>query len=393
MKKLLIIIILFISAGLAAQDLTYSVPKMMLGRINNDNKGAFNILSYGATDGGTVSDVSAIQDAIEAASAYSRGTVIIPAGAWFIDDSITLKSGVVIDIDKNAFLTVEADYAGPIFTTAGARVQDAWVIGGYFYGTTYTWDFVHLVSNGEYEPVINHFIDNKVYGCKDVFRAIISSSGGWANANQFQGTVAWNPRRFLTVQDATAGGLGFDGNQFSNIVIQTNANADTIIHLCGDNNIFQNVYVWDLDAGQLGFYLSDKADNNFLQGSFGANSTYWKTEGYNNYIINKGQYVPYTAYNTYISQSNGITASYMAPVMVFMEDSNIDITADPQIADPPYDSYRMTIIIQSASNTLTLDDGTGLALSGQWVGAVGDVIELLYSAETDLWHEVSRSNN
>jgi hypothetical protein len=49
--------------------------------------------------------------------------------------------------------------------------------------------------------------------------------------------------------------------------------------------------------------------------------------------------------------------------------------------------------IQSASNTLTLDDGTGLALSGQWVGATGDSIDLIYSADLDLWVEISRSNN
>ena len=384
MKKTLIII--FLALSIVSQGQTFS-------SLLKDRTKEFNILDYGATEGGTVSDVAAIQSAVDAASAYSRGTVIIPAGEWFIDDSVTLKSGVVIECDKNAFFTVEADYAGPVFTTAGARVQDAWVIGGYFYGTTATWDFVRLVSDGEYEPVINHFIDNKVYGAKDVFKVLISGSGGWANANQVSGTVAWNPRRFLTVQDATSGGLGFDGNQFSNIVIQTNTTADTIIHLNGDNNIFTNVYVWDLDAGQLGFYLSDKADANILIGSFGDNSTYWKTEGYNNYIINKGHYVPYMAYNTYISQSNGITASYMSPIMIFMDDSNIDITADPQIADPHYDGYRMTIIVQSASNTLTLDDGTGLALSGQWVGATGDSIDLIYCADLDLWVEISRSNN
>ena len=386
MKKTLIII--FLALSIVSQGQTFS-------SLLKDRTKEFNILDveFGATEGGTVSDVAAIQAAVDAASAYSRGTVIIPAGEWFIDDSVTLKSGVVIECDKNAFFTVEADYAGPVFTTAGARVQDAWVIGGYFYGTTATWDFVRLVSDGEYEPVINHFIDNKVYGAKDVFKVLISGSDGWVNANQISGTVAWNPRRFVTVQDATAGGLGFDGNQFSDIVIQTNATADTIIHLNGDNNIFTNVYVWDLDEGQLGFYLSDKADANILIGSFGDNSTYWKTEGYNNYIINKGHYVPYMAYNTYISQSNGITANYMAPVMIFMEDSNIDITAEPQIADPPYDGYRMTIIIQSASNTLTLDDGTGLALSGQWIGSTGDSIDLIYSADLDLWVEISRSNN
>lgn len=386
MKKILIIFLL--AAFGVAQGQTFST--LLKAKTQQ-----FNILDYGATNGGTVSDVQAIQDAVDAANTYSRGTVKIPAGEWFIDDSITLKSGVVIDCDKNAFFTVEANYTGPVFSTAGARVQDAWVIGGYFYGTTNTWNFVNLVSDGTYEPVINHFVDNKVYGAKYVFNVLIASTAGWANANQFQGIAAWNPVRFLSITDASAGGLGFDGNQFSDIVIQTDTEADTLIWLNGDNNIFNDIYVWDLDADQRAFVTTTYADNNYFMGSFGSTSAYWEDGGNHTYIINRGRKVPNFINLTYLNAANGITASYIYEKIYFNVTAARDITADPQIGDGPYDGFTITIVGSSDTNTLTLDDGTGLQLEGgvQCVLGVGDSITLFYSTELDLWVEVSRSNN
>ena len=302
MKRLFLLFIAFISIVSFGQDLKYSTPKRLFNRINNSTKGTFNILNYEATNGGTECDVDAINAAITAANAYSRGKVYIPAGAWYINDSIQAKSGVEVYADANAFFTVAPGYTGPVITTYGERVQDFWFKGGYFYGSTQGWDFVRLYSNGSYEQVINHFVENKVYGARRVFDVRLYSSGAWCNANQFHNIIAWNPVRFISVYDGVQGGLGFDGNQFSNIVIQTNSSADTVIHICGDNNRLDNVYVWDLDAGQLSFYFNNKADGNSIDGALGDNDSYWKDEGYNNRIVNKGHVIPYTAYNTYQSK-------------------------------------------------------------------------------------------
>lgn len=53
----------------------------------------------------------------------------------------------------------------------------------------------------------------------------------------------------------------------------------------------------------------------------------------------------------------------------------------------------ITIIGSSDSNTLTLDDGTGLRLTGQCVLGISDNITLLYEGTIGDWIEISRSNN
>ena len=80
------------------------------------------------------------------------------------------------------------------------------------------------------------------------------------------------------------------------------------------------------------------------------------------------------------------------PQMVYSGSSAVDISANPQIADG-YDGQEITIIGSSDTNTLTLDDGDGLILSGQCVLGVGDAITLTYNKTFDYWIEISRSNN
>lgn len=404
MRKILLLIIVLTPLMLEAQ--THNVRSVVDGNniifyrgqteLNPNAAGEFNVLNYGAVVGDDLCDASAIQAAVDLASSYDWGIVKIPSGAYDIADSITLKSGVVIDIDPNAFFTIEADYAGPVFTTYGARVQDAWVKGGYFYGTTKTWNFVNIYGNDSYETVINHFVDNKIYNAKDVINVDIKGTTGWVNANEFRNMAIWNPVSFLKVRDAEAGSLGFDGNHFHNIIIQTHADTKHVIDsLPGDNNIFTNIYMWDLDPGQMCISFTSYASGNFFTGSFTSTPDDYieYNDASKNKIINRGQEMPYVAHLTYVSASSGLTSGYQGDVVYFDDDSNIDITADPQIASGPFNGYIMTIVCVAASNTLTLDDGTGLNLSAQWVGATGDAITLMWVDPLSVWVELSRSNN
>jgi len=94
-----------------------------------------------------------------------------------------------------------------------------------------------------------------------------------------------------------------------------------------------------------------------------------------------------------ITAGTGITTSMCARFVYYNGSAAVDITANPQIADSYYDGKVITIIGSSDVNTLTLDDGTGLALTAQCVLGAGDTITLIYVTALDLWVEVSRANN
>ncbi len=71
LKKILILIGLFVSLYSFSQDLKYTNPRKVVNEINYSNKGNFNILNYGATEGGTGEDATAIQKAINAGTNVS----------------------------------------------------------------------------------------------------------------------------------------------------------------------------------------------------------------------------------------------------------------------------------------------------------------------------------
>lgn len=90
---------------------------------------------------------------------------------------------------------------------------------------------------------------------------------------------------------------------------------------------------------------------------------------------------------------DGITASQFCPLIYIVNESAIDISANPQIAAGLFDGQLMTLVGQSDTNTLTLEDGNGLQLAGgsSFVMGAGDIIVLIYI--DSLWREISRSNN
>jgi len=84
----------------------------------------FNIVEYGAVDGGTVFCTKAVQKAIDACHAAGGGEVIVPEGT-FLTGTIYLKDGVAFHIRKGATLLGSnriADY--PEQEKSGTRMDD-----------------------------------------------------------------------------------------------------------------------------------------------------------------------------------------------------------------------------------------------------------------------------
>ena len=94
----------------------------------------------------------------------------------------------------------------------------------------------------------------------------------------------------------------------------------------------------------------------------------------------------------YVTAAGGITSANRQIIYVTGSNTAIDITADPQVSAG---RGQQIIGIQCVGSNVTLDDGTGLALTAdkQFVMTSGSIITLLYSATDNLWHETSRVQN
>jgi polygalacturonase len=64
--------------------------------------GTFNVRDYGATGNGSSNDSSAIQKAVDAASAAGGGTVRVPSGTYKSANTVHLKSNITIQLDSGA---------------------------------------------------------------------------------------------------------------------------------------------------------------------------------------------------------------------------------------------------------------------------------------------------
>lgn len=429
-------------------------------------------LDYGATDGGEVCDVSSINAAITAAATIGggfygdRGTVVIPAGSWYVNDTIMLKSGVSIKIDKNAFFTIAPDYDGAVFY-AGEKLINSWVDGGYFYGTTNTWNGIELYSPANASYIYsNWFLNMHFFGVKNTI-VFSAATDGWVNANQFQNIYVEAPVSFLKTRKIGESTLGIDGNMFDNIQIQATAVTEFAIDsLTGYHNQFTNIFTWDWSStgGDPTIVLTDGSAYTYIQGGAltGGSKNNIIDLGFKNVIVSEGSTLtPFsdslvingrnnttnfdlltvrrdaaagsratpagdaairlksgnearaganssarivvrnsgnddygshlyfqihgtvnnaTTYTDAMSihpnkgitypplstgdlvAATGITYAYLARIIYYSGGSAIDISANPQIA-AGYPGQVITIIGSSDTNTLTLDDGTGLNLS------------------------------
>jgi len=446
--------------------------------------GEFNILKYGATSGGTVEDQTAIQAAIDAAVTYGGGVsgyggiVIIPAGRWYISDSIQLKNNVYVRCDKGAYFTIVSDYAGSVWYGAGL-LHHSGVTGGYYRCDTFKHTVIRLFSN-TYDNWIgyNTFRDMFFYNCKIGIK-LTTSSTGWINANVFDNIVISRP---IIGIDPTmgVGSSGIDGNLFSNCQIQTNTTTIAAIDtLDGSFNSFTNFNIWDWGVvappGSHTFYLTTNATRNYLQGMDLTPLGGYHDDGYQNTIISDGRInmldslnimskyptsggtlavpsgdagirfasyyedalslefsaaivtrnmsivnhgsqlvfkthaedageslndamiIDYNKGIVYPPVNSGtvatsITATILGRIIYYNEAAVTDLSADSQIV-AGRNGQMITIIGSSDTNTLTLDDGTGLALSAQCILGIDDSITLVYMTTRSLWVEVSRSNN
>jgi hypothetical protein len=357
----------------------------------DDTTRVFNILQYGATDGGTVEDQTAIRNAmIDAAELPYGGTVVIPSGSWYITDTILMESNITIDIDRNARITIAPSYAKCVFSFPG-RVERTTIKGGYFYGTTQTWNFANLYATDATHPITEcHFEDININNCKIGFNVSIISDG-WVNANNFNNLTISSCINALKIADAVDGGNSFDGNLFSNIMVQATTNTTNVIdNFEGSTNQFVNFYVWDLTGAQKAFVLSANSARNRLIGSFGTEASYITNLGINNYILNQGYNINTSRDLTYLSASSGLEIDKQASIIYYHQTSSLDITANPQFTDG-FDGKEITIIGSSDTYYLKLDDGNGLKLATPNIllGA-GDIITFIYNASLDLWVEKSR---
>lgn len=66
----------------------------------------------------------------------------------------------------------------------------------------------------------------------------------------------------------------------------------------------------------------------------------------------------------------------------------VTVTANPQIAAGVSDGQELTLESTSATNTVTLNNGTGLIMNGPWIGGLGSIIT--FSWNTVSWVEKGR---
>ena len=94
----------------------------------------------------------------------------------------------------------------------------------------------------------------------------------------------------------------------------------------------------------------------------------------------------------YITAAGGIISSEVPTIYVTGSNTAIDISANPQVSAG---SPQQIMGIQCVGSNVTLDDGTGLALTAgqQFVMTSGSTINFIYSATDNLWHETSRVQN
>ena len=94
---------------------------------------------------------------------------------------------------------------------------------------------------------------------------------------------------------------------------------------------------------------------------------------------------------TAIVAGTGIEISDVDYEVIIIEGSGgaVDITANPQIETPGTEGARLLLIGASDTNTVVIEDGTGLRLNGTFKFYDKSLMSLVY--RDGFWHEVSRA--
>jgi len=385
MKKILIIFLL--AAFGVAQGQTFST---LLHQKTND----FNVLDYGAVSDDGVSDVTAINNAIDAAYnlynySFGGGTVYIPVGVYLIDDTIHLRSNVTIRMERNTLLYTE-EYGGAVFV-ADPTVTHTYIHGGILFSAENTMTGISIRANalGQYMQE-SGFHDMTIQGCLTGIN-LYSDNSGFINSNYFDNIWIEDFVNGVVAYEG-ASSAGMSGNNFNNLTLQCD---DATLYGLKDIDLsystFTGLFIWDFPVtGTAAITIRNGSRNGFYGGNW--SSTGFTDIGQRNVFIT-GNFISTGFQNTgNIVAGTGITAAMLWENILYTGSSAIDITANPQIA-PGYNGQRITIVGSSDTNTLTLDDGSGLLLSGQCVLGVGDAITLIFNKAFNYWIEVSKSNN
>jgi hypothetical protein len=373
-----------------------------LGNLKNSQVGVFNVLDYGVHANGVTSDVSHIQSAINAAhalysdaTAYGGGTVVIPAGIYYIDSPDTLKSSIEIKIDAAATFIFPSGYTGSMWFS-NSTLFNCYVHGGKYgiYGDPRTWTAIDINSPADANYVMfNRFADMWIYDSK-IGVNLSTTNDGWINGNTFRDIVIFRPLSGIRTRQG-AGSHGLSENKFVNMEIQLlpNTSKFAIDSLTGYRNQFVNVSAYDVGGTTKEIFINTTGlKNMFIGCSFEKSYTF--DNGADNLFLG-GEYtnVPQLEYAIgAVVAVTGITRDMLAPIMIANLGAAIDISANPQIAAGS-SGQIITIIGDSNTNTLTLNDTNGLALAGVCVLGNDDTITLVYSTWSGLWTEISRANN
>jgi hypothetical protein len=97
---------------------------------------------------------------------------------------------------------------------------------------------------------------------------------------------------------------------------------------------------------------------------------------------------------TSITAGGGITpVSNVTRQLMYLQGSGgaVDITASPQIAAGTVTNQELIIIGCSDTNTLKLEDGTGLSMNGPHTLGLNDAISFIWDQTN--WVEISRREN
>lgn len=379
MKKILIILI---SAAFGvAQGQTFST---LLHQKTID----FNVLDYGAVSDDGVSDVTAINDAIDDAYnlysySFGGGTVYIPAGVYLINDTIRLRSNVTIRMERNTLLYTE-NYSGAVFY-GDPTVTHTYIHGGILFSGENTMTGISIRANasGQYMQE-SGFHDMTIQGCLTGIN-LYSDNSGFINSNYFDNIWIEDFVNGIVAYEG-ASSAGLSGNNFNNVTLQCDdATAYGLKDIDLSYSTFTGLFIWDFPvAGTAAITIRNGSRNVFTGGNWSSKG--FTDTGQRNVFIT-GDFISTGFQNTgNIIAGTGITTAMLWGNMLYTGSSAIDITANPQIA-PGYDAQKITIIGSSDTNTLTFDNGNGLLLSSQRVLGLGDAITLVYNKAFNVWIE------
>jgi hypothetical protein len=134
----------------------------------------FNVLEYGATGNGTALDTTAIQKAIDTASAIGGGgRVLLPGGKRYLTGALVLKSGIEFHLADNAQLLASTnpshyDSVAPAILTAQKTIGMKITGSGHIDGQAMKFMTTYSTQDERWEPLLFRPRMFSLVACKDL---------------------------------------------------------------------------------------------------------------------------------------------------------------------------------------------------------------------------------